>query len=101
GSGEIPYTRRAGAEAHRRDRAWSRGAAGSLNDRGRSLPVSPPPAGEGEERMDPYPWLRFAHLVGLMLISAGLIGVFVADMRSRQVRDPRRFAPAAPLSACF
>jgi hypothetical protein len=26
--------------------------------------------------MDPYLWLRFAHLVGLILISAGLIGVF-------------------------
>lgn len=34
--------------------------------------------------MDPYLLLRFAHLVGLMLISAGLIGVFVADMRSRR-----------------
>ncbi len=31
--------------------------------------------------------LRFAHLVGLMLMSAGLIGVFVADMRSRQIHD--------------
>ena len=26
--------------------------------------------------MDPYLWLRFAHLVGLILILAGLIGVF-------------------------
>jgi hypothetical protein len=42
--------------------------------------------------MDPYLWLRFAHLIGLMLISAGLIGVFIADMRSRQVRDVRLFA---------
>jgi Predicted integral membrane protein (DUF2269) len=32
--------------------------------------------------MDQYLLLRFAHLVGLMLMSAGLIGVFVADMRS-------------------
>jgi hypothetical protein len=37
--------------------------------------------------MDPYLLLRFAHLLGLMLMSAGLIGVFVSDMRSRQVRD--------------
>jgi hypothetical protein len=44
--------------------------------------------------MDPYLWLRFAHLVGLMLMSAGLIGVFIADMRSRQVRDVRLFAQA-------
>ena len=51
--------------------------------------------------MDPYPWLRFAHLVGLMLISAGLIGVFVADMRSRQVRDLRLFAQAFTFVAVF
>jgi hypothetical protein len=37
--------------------------------------------------MDPFLLLRFAHLIGLMLMSAGLIGVFVADMRSRQVHD--------------
>ena len=37
--------------------------------------------------MDKYLILRFAHLIGLMLMSAGLIGVFVADMRSRQIRD--------------
>lgn len=51
--------------------------------------------------MDPYPWLRFAHLVGLMLMSAGLIGVFVADMRSRQVRDLRLFAQAITFIAVF
>ena len=39
--------------------------------------------------MDPYLLLRFTHLLGLMLISAGLIGVFVADMRSRQSRRKR------------
>ena len=44
--------------------------------------------------MDKYLPLRFAHLVGLMLMSAGLIGVFVADMRSRQVRDVTLFAQA-------
>jgi hypothetical protein len=51
--------------------------------------------------MDPYPWLRFAHLVGLMLMSAGLIGVFVADMRSRQVREVRLLAQAVALIAVF
>ena len=51
--------------------------------------------------MDPYLWLRFAHLVGLMLISAGLIGVFIADMRSRQVRDVRLFAQAINFIAIF
>src|SRR5512132_327448 len=51
--------------------------------------------------MDPYLWLRFAHLIGLMLMSAGLIGVFVADMRSRQVRDVRLFAQAITFIAVF
>jgi uncharacterized membrane protein len=51
--------------------------------------------------MDPYPLLRFAHLVGLMLISAGLIGVFVADMRSRQSRELNLFAQAVNLIAVF
>lgn len=51
--------------------------------------------------MDTYLLLRFAHLLGLMLISAGLIGVFVADMRSRQVRDLKLFAQAVTLIAVF
>ena len=51
--------------------------------------------------MDQYLLLRFAHLVGLMLISAGLIGVFVADMRSRQVRDVKLFAQAVTFIAVF
>jgi uncharacterized membrane protein len=51
--------------------------------------------------MDQYLLLRFAHLIGLMLMSAGLIGVFVADMRSRQVRDLRLFAQAVTLIAVF
>ena len=51
--------------------------------------------------MDKYLLLRFAHLVGLMLMSAGLIGVFVADMRSRQVRDVTLFAQAVTFIAVF
>lgn len=51
--------------------------------------------------MDPYLLLRFAHLLGLMLISAGLIGVFVADMRSRQSRELLPFAQAVSLIALF
>jgi hypothetical protein len=42
--------------------------------------------------MDGYLLLRFAHLLGLRLMSAGLIGVFVSDMRSRQLRDLKLFA---------
>jgi hypothetical protein len=36
-----------------------------------------------------------------MLISAGLIGVFVADMRSRQVRDVKLLAQAVMFIAVF
>jgi Predicted integral membrane protein (DUF2269) len=45
--------------------------------------------------------LRFAHLVGLMLMSAGLIGVFVADMRSRQIHEVKLFAQAVTFIAVF
>ena len=45
--------------------------------------------------------LRFAPLVGLMLMSAGLIGVFVADMRSRQIRDVKLFAQAVTFIGVF
>jgi uncharacterized membrane protein len=51
--------------------------------------------------MDQYLLLRFAHFLGLMLISAGLIGVLVADMRSRQVRDLALFAQAISFIAVF
>ena len=30
--------------------------------------------------MDQFLLLRFAHLIGLMLMSAGLLGVFIADI---------------------
>jgi uncharacterized membrane protein len=39
-----------------------------------------------------YPILKFLHLLGLTLIGAGLIGVWYADLRSRQVRDLAVFA---------
>ena len=51
--------------------------------------------------MDQFLLLRFAHLLGLMLMSAGLIGVFVADMRSRQVRDVKLFGQAVTFIAVF
>ncbi|MCA1456057.1 hypothetical protein I6F35_23095 [Bradyrhizobium sp. BRP22] len=51
--------------------------------------------------MDAYLLLRFAHLLGLMLMSAGLVGVFVSDMRSRQVRDLKLFAQAVTVIAVF
>jgi hypothetical protein len=41
-----------------------------------------------------YPILRFLHLLGLTLMGAGLIGVWYADLRSRQVRDLPVFGEA-------
>ena len=51
--------------------------------------------------MDAYPFLRFAHLLGLTLMAAGLIGVFVCDMRSRQLRDLGQFGQMVALIAVF
>jgi hypothetical protein len=31
-----------------------------------------------------YELLKFGHLIGLILIGAGLIGVFLSDIRTRQ-----------------
>lgn len=39
-----------------------------------------------------YPILKFLHLLGLTLMGAGLIGVWYADLRSRQVQDLPVFA---------
>lgn len=51
--------------------------------------------------MDAYPFLRFAHLLGMTLMGAGLIGVFVCDMRSRQLRDLGQFGQMVALIALF
>ncbi len=45
--------------------------------------------------------LRLIHFLGLALISAGLIGVFVADLRSRQLADLSLFAEAVRNIAVF
>ena len=51
--------------------------------------------------MDPFFLLRFAHLIGFMLMSAGLFGVFVTDMRSRQIREVKLFAQAVTFIGVF
>jgi len=48
-----------------------------------------------------YELLRFAHIVGVALIAAGLIGVFLSDLRSRQLRDLHLFAEAVRSIAVF
>ncbi|MBY0431360.1 MAG: DUF2269 domain-containing protein [Rhodospirillales bacterium] len=44
---------------------------------------------------------HFTHVLGLVLIGAGLIGVFVTDLRSRQLRDLALFAEAIRNIAVF
>jgi len=48
-----------------------------------------------------YPLLKFFHIIGLVLIGGGLIGVWVSDLRSRQEREPVLFAEAARSIAVF
>jgi uncharacterized membrane protein len=48
-----------------------------------------------------YTLLRFAHLIGLTLMGAGLLGIFVTDLRSRQLRDLALFAEAVRNIAVF
>jgi uncharacterized membrane protein len=48
-----------------------------------------------------YELLKFTHLVGLALISGGLIGVWIFDLRSRQLTDLTLFAEAVRNIAVF
>ncbi|MFZ5792751.1 MAG: DUF2269 family protein [Pseudomonadota bacterium] len=48
-----------------------------------------------------YELLKLVHLIGLALLSGGLIGVFISDLRSRQLTDLRLFAEAVRAIAVF
>lgn len=48
-----------------------------------------------------YSVLKFAHIIGLVLIGGGLIGVWFSDLRSRQMREPVLFAEATRNIAIF
>ncbi|MCP4327469.1 MAG: DUF2269 domain-containing protein [Alphaproteobacteria bacterium] len=48
-----------------------------------------------------YEILRFLHLIGMALIAGGLIGVFVSDLRSRQLDELAPFAEAVRMIAVF
>ncbi|HEX8751050.1 MAG TPA: DUF2269 family protein, partial [Nitrospira sp.] len=48
-----------------------------------------------------YSLLRYAHLVGLMLIGGGLSGVWISDLRARKVRDLVLFGEAIRNIAVF
>ena len=41
-----------------------------------------------------YSLLKFLHILGAVLIGAGLIGVWMADLRSRQLRELAPFTEA-------
>ncbi|HBG46973.1 MAG TPA: DUF2269 domain-containing protein [Deltaproteobacteria bacterium] len=48
-----------------------------------------------------YTLLRFAHVLGAVMIGGGLIGVWLSDLRSRQIKDPALFSEAARAIAIF
>lgn len=48
-----------------------------------------------------YLILKYLHVLGAVLIGAGLIGVWLADLRSRQEQDLTRFAEAVRYIAIF
>jgi uncharacterized membrane protein len=48
-----------------------------------------------------YDILRYLHVIGAVLMGAGLIGVWLADLRSRQHRDLIRFSESVQYIAIF
>lgn len=48
-----------------------------------------------------YALLKFAHVLGAILIGAGLIGVWVSDLRSRQLHELPQFSEAIRNIAVF
>ncbi|MGE3601573.1 MAG: DUF2269 family protein, partial [Dehalococcoidia bacterium] len=48
-----------------------------------------------------YSLLKFAHVLGAILIGGGLIAVWLSDLRSRQLRELPRFAEAVRNVAVF
>jgi uncharacterized membrane protein len=48
-----------------------------------------------------YELLKFTHILGAVLIGAGLIGVWMADLRSRQLSELKPFAEAVRNIAVF
>jgi uncharacterized membrane protein len=48
-----------------------------------------------------YAVLKLFHIVGVILIGAGLIGVWISDMRSRQCRELPQFSEAVRNIAVF
>jgi uncharacterized membrane protein len=51
--------------------------------------------------MDYYSALRFAHIVGFILLGGGLLAVFISELRAYRTGDVRTFAEAAWYTAVF
>src|SRR5262249_56669332 len=48
-----------------------------------------------------YSLLKFLHILGAVFIGGGLIGVWMADLRSRQLRELKSFSEAVRNIAVF
>src|SRR4030095_4287140 len=48
-----------------------------------------------------YSLLKFVHILGTVLIGGGLMGVWMSDLRSRQLRELQTFAEAVRNIAVF
>lgn len=48
-----------------------------------------------------YNLLKFVHILGAILMGAGLVAVWMSDLRSRQLRELRQFAEAVRNIAVF
>src|SRR5262245_65748271 len=48
-----------------------------------------------------YAVLKLIHIIGVILIGAGLLGVWISDMRSRQCRELPQFSEAVRNIAVF
>jgi uncharacterized membrane protein len=48
-----------------------------------------------------YNFLKFIHILGAILMGAGLVGVWMADLRSRQLRDLHQFSESVRNIAVF
>lgn len=51
--------------------------------------------------MDYYTLVRFAHIVGFILLGGGLLAVFISELRAYRTRDVGIFAEAARYTAVF
>lgn len=51
--------------------------------------------------MDPYPLLKFGHVLGFILLGGGLLAVFVSELRAYRTSDLAVFTEAAHYTALF